>query len=214
MRVACFFVPASLLALALAAPGIAHAAPVWVGDFETGDLSQWSYLLNSDVDGMTYSQADTQIVTQGTYAGRIELHNDAVWGNGLKRVELQHAPAPGRTAEGQTTYFAWSFYLPEALPAEPGQQIGYWESNGSYQQMMAFDVAGERMQTARTDDLIFSVPEIIEYLSAICTLVPGDIIVNGSGTFATGGPEGDNGLSGKETRTRTAPLSAVSAVSC
>ena len=28
--------------------------------------------------------------------------------------------------------------------------------------------------------------------------MPGDIIVNGSGTFATGGPEGDNGLSGKK----------------
>lgn len=156
MRVACFFVPTSLLAVALAAPGIAHAAPVWVGDFETGDLSQWSYLLNSDVDGMTYSQADTQIVTQGTYAGRIELHNDAVWGNGLKRVELQHAPASGRTAEGQTTYFAWSFYLPEALPVDPGQQIGYWESNGSYQQMMAFDVAGERItfSTRRPDNVV------------------------------------------------------------
>ena len=42
------------------------------------------------------------------------------------------------------------------------------------------DVAGERMQDARTDDLIFSVPEIIEYLSAICTLVPGDIIFTGT----------------------------------
>ena len=28
--------------------------------------------------------------------------------------------------------------------------------------------------------------------------MPGDIVVNGSGTFATGGPEGDNGLSGKK----------------
>lgn len=42
------------------------------------------------------------------------------------------------------------------------------------------DVAGERMQDARTDDLIFSVPEIIEYLSAICTLSAGDIIFTGT----------------------------------
>lgn len=42
------------------------------------------------------------------------------------------------------------------------------------------DVAGERMQDARTDDLIFSVPEIIEYLSAICTLSDGDIIFTGT----------------------------------
>jgi MYXO-CTERM domain-containing protein len=156
MRVACVLVPTSLLVVALAVPGTAHAAPVWVGDFETGDLSQWSYLLNSDVNGMTYSQADTELVAQGTYAGRIELHNDAVWGNGLKRVELQHAPAPGRTAEGQTTYFAWSFYLPEALPVDPAQQIGYWESNQSFQQMMAFDVAGERItfSTRRPDNVV------------------------------------------------------------
>lgn len=155
MRAVRALIPA-FIAVPLAAPAVAQAAPVWVGDFETGDLSQWSYLLNSEVDGMTYSQADTQFVAEGTYAGRIELHNEAVWGNGLKRVELQHAPAPGRTAEGQTTYFAWSFYLPEALPTDPGQQIGYWESNQSYQQMMAFDVAGERItfSTRRPDNVV------------------------------------------------------------
>ncbi|HAN36051.1 MAG TPA: fumarylacetoacetate hydrolase, partial [Acidimicrobiaceae bacterium] len=52
------------------------------------------------------------------------------------------------------------------------------------------DVAGERMQDARTDDLIFSVPEIIEYLSAICTLTAGDIIF-------TGTPSGVGGSRGR-----------------
>lgn len=53
------------------------------------------------------------------------------------------------------------------------------------------DVNGERRQDARTSDLIFGVPELIAYISAICTLAPGDLIFTGtpagvgvmSGTF-------------------------------
>lgn len=133
-----------LLALPLLAlPSLAHAAPVWNGDMETGDPSQWGYLLNAEINGMTYASASDELATRGTYAARIELHNDAVWGNGLKRVELQHGPEPARTAEGATTWFAWSFYVPETLSVDPSQTIGYWESGNSYQQMMAFEVSGE-----------------------------------------------------------------------
>jgi 2-keto-4-pentenoate hydratase/2-oxohepta-3-ene-1,7-dioic acid hydratase in catechol pathway len=42
------------------------------------------------------------------------------------------------------------------------------------------DVAGERMQDSRTSDLIFSVPELIAYISSICTLEPGDLIFTGT----------------------------------
>lgn len=42
------------------------------------------------------------------------------------------------------------------------------------------DISGERMQAARSSDLIFGVPELIEYLSGICTLVPGDVIFTGT----------------------------------
>jgi 2-keto-4-pentenoate hydratase/2-oxohepta-3-ene-1,7-dioic acid hydratase in catechol pathway len=42
------------------------------------------------------------------------------------------------------------------------------------------DVAGERMQDGRTDDLIFDVAHLVSYLSSICTLVPGDIIFTGT----------------------------------
>jgi hypothetical protein len=126
-------------------PGEAAAAPVWVGDMETGDLSQWGYLLNEEINGVKYTTVTSDPVVQGTYAARIELHNDATWPNGLKRVEVQHGPEASRTAEGATLFFAWSFYLPETLPQEPSQQIGYWESGNSYQQMMAFEVTGERI---------------------------------------------------------------------
>lgn len=158
---------ASALLIALAAPP-ASAAIVWTGDFETGDLSQFNYVLNGNVDGNAYASVMQDIVLQGDYAARIELHDDAVWPNGLRRVELQHLPAAARTAEGATTCFAWSFYLPEALPQDPGHTLGYWESQNSYQQMMAFNTNGQSIR------FITQQPQYTEHWSADGVLTPGE----------------------------------------
>lgn len=56
---------------------------------------------------------------------------------------------------------------PDAFP-DP-DDIGLW-----------CEVSGERMQTGRSGDLIFSVPVLIAYLSSICTLEPGDLIFTGT----------------------------------
>lgn len=42
------------------------------------------------------------------------------------------------------------------------------------------DVDGEVMQDSRTSDLIFPVPELVAYLSSVCTLEPGDLIFTGT----------------------------------
>jgi 2-keto-4-pentenoate hydratase/2-oxohepta-3-ene-1,7-dioic acid hydratase in catechol pathway len=42
------------------------------------------------------------------------------------------------------------------------------------------DVAGERMQTGRTRDLIFHIPTLVAFLSSICTLYPGDLVFTGT----------------------------------
>ncbi len=42
------------------------------------------------------------------------------------------------------------------------------------------DVSGERLQYARTTDMIFGVPELVAYLSRHCTLEPGDLIFTGT----------------------------------
>jgi 2-keto-4-pentenoate hydratase/2-oxohepta-3-ene-1,7-dioic acid hydratase in catechol pathway len=42
------------------------------------------------------------------------------------------------------------------------------------------DVAGTRMQSARTSDMVFGVQPLIAYLSLLCTLEPGDIIFTGT----------------------------------
>jgi 2-keto-4-pentenoate hydratase/2-oxohepta-3-ene-1,7-dioic acid hydratase in catechol pathway len=39
---------------------------------------------------------------------------------------------------------------------------------------------GEEMQAARTDDLVFSVPQIVAHLSSLMTLEPGDVISTGT----------------------------------
>ena len=45
---------------------------------------------------------------------------------------------------------------------------------------MVCDISGERRQEDRTTSLIFDVPVLIEYLSALMTLAPGDIIFTGT----------------------------------
>jgi hypothetical protein len=142
-----------LTALLLLLPSMASAQEVWRGDFETNDTLQWDGELNGMVGGEDRVVIVRDPVFEGMYAARIELTNDAVWPNGLKRVELHHAPAAGRTLEGSELWFAWSFFLPETLPRDPDQQIGYWETDVSYQQLMAFTLIGSdlRFSTNRPD---------------------------------------------------------------
>jgi 2-keto-4-pentenoate hydratase/2-oxohepta-3-ene-1,7-dioic acid hydratase in catechol pathway len=45
---------------------------------------------------------------------------------------------------------------------------------------LSCDVAGERMQEARTRDMIFTVPALVAFLSRRCTLEPGDLIFTGT----------------------------------
>lgn len=42
------------------------------------------------------------------------------------------------------------------------------------------DVAGETLQDARTSLMVFSVPELVSWLSRYCTLAPGDLIFTGT----------------------------------
>ncbi|MFO8009034.1 MAG: fumarylacetoacetate hydrolase family protein [Candidatus Brocadiia bacterium] len=45
---------------------------------------------------------------------------------------------------------------------------------------LSTDLCGEAMQSSRTDQMIFGIPEIIEYITRVLTLEPGDVI--GTGT--------------------------------
>ena len=132
-----------LALLAIAAAGCATQSPRptphvarWRGDFETGNLLQWSYLLNPR--GLSVVDAP---VAQGRHAARVEITERDLWPNGLNRVEVQYKPPRSALAEGQRSCFSWLFYLPAAL-SEARHQIGYWESYPSYKQIMSFEVRG------------------------------------------------------------------------
>ena len=117
-------------------PGKVAAAPRWRGDFETGDLSQWSYLLNPR--GLAVVDAP---VAEGRHAGRVEITARDLWPNGLNRVELQWKPPRATFAEGARSCFAWRFFLPAALSGAR-HQLGYFESYPSYRQIMSVEVRG------------------------------------------------------------------------
>jgi 2,4-diketo-3-deoxy-L-fuconate hydrolase len=55
---------------------------------------------------------------------------------------------------------------------------------------LSCDVAGERMQSARTSDMIFAVPQLVAFLASMCTLEAGDLIFTGtpSGVGSTRNP--------------------------
>ena len=135
---------AATLLMGAALQPAAACAQSWTGDFETGDTSQYGFVLNGEVGGRRYINVVSDVVASGSYAARIELHDDARWPNGLRRVEVQHGPGAARTAEGTEIFFAWSIYLPETLSRDPDQTIGYWESSASYRQLMALPAHGRR----------------------------------------------------------------------
>ena len=45
---------------------------------------------------------------------------------------------------------------------------------------LACDLSGEQMQNDRTSNMIFSVPALVQFLSGICPLSPGDLIFTGT----------------------------------
>ncbi len=118
-----------------------HATQIWKGDFETGDTSQWSYLLNKSGISVV-----SDPVYEGASAALIEITNgdDHIWPNGLNRVEFQYAPGLEYTGEGTELFFTWSLYLPTPL-TEDEHQIAYVESDQSYQQTMSFIARGTKL---------------------------------------------------------------------
>lgn len=137
-----------ILALTLSFSDKSHAALFWVGDFETGDMSQWNTILNPN--GITL---DENCAESGDFGARITLTGDEtfLWQGQthLERSELHFRFPEGATREGKTTFFSFYFYLPKAL-SDDHHEIGYWESLGTYQQMFRFSIQGTRIHFQET----------------------------------------------------------------
>jgi hypothetical protein len=130
--------PATLLLAAfLCLPDPGWAEVLWKGDFETGDISQWSGNLNGWNGAEQNITITSAPVHEGRSAARITIHPNDLFPNGHNRVELRYDGK--RTKEGETTFFSWRFQLPADVQVH--EDIGYWETKGpSYRQSMAFYV--------------------------------------------------------------------------
>lgn len=121
---------------------IAEAKILWQADFETADTSQWHYIVNPDATAAT-----TECSFDGKYSGKVSLTGDAkfLWKGraDLNRSEFHFTPEKTSTHQGKETFYAFSFYLPEALSNQGRHELGYWESNKDWQQIMRFNIDGE-----------------------------------------------------------------------
>lgn len=120
----------------------AGAEVLFRGDLETGDLSQWDYLLKEE--GLSVV---TEPVAQGKYAAKVTITKNELWTNGLNRVEVQHQPDDAYLTEGKEVYYAFSFFLPQTLTGD-NHQLLYFETKETYEQVLQLAVEGEHVRFA------------------------------------------------------------------
>lgn len=137
-----------LSSICLLAP-TGHAKTLWKADFEMGNHNQWHWVANPEA-----IEVSTECAFDGKYSGKISLSGSEkfLW-NGradLNRSEFHYTPEKGSTHEGQETFYAFSFYLPEAFSLIGRHELGYWESDQTWQQMMRFNIDGENFSFKAT----------------------------------------------------------------
>jgi hypothetical protein len=139
--------PALLLGLSTAA----SASVLWRGDYETGDLSQWTR-----VDGLASRLSIVQApARQGKYALRAELHQGDVASSGT-RNELALATSQFYEVEGNDKWYAWSTLFPADFPAPATWQVfTQWHHSGCCgSPPVEFDVLGETIQLSHDGSTI------------------------------------------------------------
>jgi len=113
----------------------AQATVLWKGDFETGDVSQWSSSTALKTGDRANLVIESDSVADGTKAAKITLQQDIIFEPyNQSRVEVKHIGL--HTKNGEDSYFAWSFMVPK--DAEIRSNIGYWESTPTSKNTMTF----------------------------------------------------------------------------
>ena len=139
---------AYILVIFLSISEKSFADPMWLGDFETGDLSAFPVVLNEA--GVSLDQACAE---SGNFGARFTLTGDPtfLWNNNsaLERTELHISPKKGDTYEGKMTFFSFYYYLPQQL-SNSRHEIAYWEARETWQQMFRFSVEGSSLSFQET----------------------------------------------------------------
>jgi hypothetical protein len=118
-----------LAGLALHSP--ARAAVLWEATFESGDLSEWTAGINNPGNVEVLGEQ----VFAGLYAGKITVHPEDLFGEFVQnRVDIQHPST--LTGEGSQSWLSGHYMIP--VDAQVRNQIGFYESNVSFQNVMDF----------------------------------------------------------------------------
>lgn len=138
----------------LFASSAAPASVLWRGDYETGDISQWSGY-EGILSRLTVVQSP---VRQGKYALRVELHQGDIAFSGT-RNEVSNEGRP--EVVGNDHWYSWSTLFPADFPAPQTWQVfTQWHHSGCCgSPPLEFDVLGERVQIAHQgDQILWSAP--------------------------------------------------------
>ena len=134
-------------------------APIWVGNFETGDISQWA--LNQSCPGQP------QIVTSPSRAGRYAAAFTVT-----DRSTIQYCPdvavtnpnahlnSPALFAPGDERYVGASFFFPAGFPQPPSwfQVFEIYGPPFGGSPTMEIDVEGDRLTFARDETHGYDMP--------------------------------------------------------
>ncbi|MBJ8344007.1 heparin lyase I family protein [Antrihabitans sp. YC2-6] len=122
---------------------VAAGTPIFTGDYETGDPSQWAVCQTKFINGpcssnnnSNYSlQVQNSQRRQGSFAARFELRDGDVpsFGGG-ERTEVEGTDATGGR-EGEETWYQWSTMFTSTFPSNHATQgwglVAQWHPYGS-----------------------------------------------------------------------------------
>jgi MYXO-CTERM domain-containing protein len=136
--------------LAVLVPGWSWAGIVWKGDFETGNLSQYSSTQRVSADRLQLVQSP---VHQGRYAlkATVRQGDDPINASG-NRNELVYQ---GREKEGSEYYYRWQVLFPQDYPsARTWQVFTQWHHSGCCgSPPVEFFVYGEEIRLTLTNSV-------------------------------------------------------------
>jgi len=124
---------------------------LWSGDFETGGLSQWQWVLAESADRL---RTVTSPVRQGSYAARFTTRDSDHPDSANPRAQLNSAPMH---REGDERYIGWSTYFPSDFPSIPsGAWFVFFQFHGepySGSPRLGFGVSPDGRIELRRDDV-------------------------------------------------------------
>jgi hypothetical protein len=116
----------SAVSVLLVVPSLALGAPTWVGNFETGDLSQWGA-------AQRVSEDRVRVVTEPAWEGRYGLAATVVQGDDPINASGNRAElVSGRLEpDGSEAWYRWAVMFPADFPSSPKWQLfTQWHHDG------------------------------------------------------------------------------------